>query len=139
MQTLLASNPDIDGVWVQDGMAAGAWRAIEAAGRDDIAATGEIRKDFLDTWEEKGYTTAASVNPPGVMASALNAAVLMLQGNEIDASKISGVYGNALYIPIPFISGENVEAARASAEGKPDYYSVTETVSVDDLKSAFFK
>ena len=139
MQTLLASNPDLDGVWVQDGMAAGAWRAIEAAGRDDIAATGEIRKDFLDTWEEKGYTTAASVNPPGVMASALNAAVLMLQGNEIDASKISGVYGNALYIPIPFISGENVEAARASAEGKPDYYSVTETVSVDDLKSAFFK
>jgi len=139
MQTLLASNPDLDGVWVQDGMAAGAWRAIEAAGRNDIAATGEIRKDFLDTWKEKNYNTAASVNPPGVMASALNATVLILQGNEIDKSKLSGVYGNALYIPIPFISGDNVEEARASAEGKPDYYSVSQTVSADDLKSAFFK
>ena len=28
MQNLLATNPDINGVWVQDGMAAGAWRSI---------------------------------------------------------------------------------------------------------------
>jgi ribose transport system substrate-binding protein len=49
MQNLLATYPDIDGVWVQDGMAAGAWRAIMAEGRTDIAATGEIRKDFLET------------------------------------------------------------------------------------------
>ena len=31
MQNLLATYPDIQGVWVQDGMAAGAWRSIMAA------------------------------------------------------------------------------------------------------------
>jgi ribose transport system substrate-binding protein len=40
MQNLLATYPDIDGVWVQDGMAAGAWRAILDGKRSDIAATG---------------------------------------------------------------------------------------------------
>ncbi len=42
-QTLLATYPDLNGIWVQDGMAAGAWRAVAASGRKDIAATGEIR------------------------------------------------------------------------------------------------
>src|SRR3546814_3795150 len=92
MQTLLATSPDIDGVWGQDGMAAGAWRAINEAGREDIAATGEIRVDFLTDWKEKGYNTAASVNLPGVMASALNVTVLKLQGREFKGGVIGGVY-----------------------------------------------
>jgi len=66
MQNLLATYPDIQGVWVQDGMADGAWRAIEAAGKkDSIAATGEIRKDFMTRWESERLNSAASVNPPG--------------------------------------------------------------------------
>src|SRR5699024_18993 len=82
MQNLLATYPDIDCVFVQVGMAAGAWQAIEKAGKlHDIAATGEIRVDFLKEWVGKGLNSAASVNPPGVMASALNVAVLKLQGN----------------------------------------------------------
>ena len=139
MQTLLASYPELDGVWVQDGMAAGAWRAIEAAGRDDIAATGEIRKDFLDSWSENAYTTGASVNPPGVMASALNAVVLRLQGREFDDTQFEGVYGNALYLPIPFIDGSNFDEAYASADGQPDHYSVSETVSVEEIEAMFFQ
>ena len=47
MQNLLATYPDLDGVWVQDGMADGAWKSIIDAGKTaDIAATGEIRKAF---------------------------------------------------------------------------------------------
>src|SRR3546814_5501328 len=100
MQTLLATYPDIDGVWVQDGMAAGAWRAINEAGRQDIAATGEIRVDFLTDWKEKGYKTAASVNPPGVIESALNVTVLRLKGREFKDGGFGGVSGNATYMTI---------------------------------------
>ena len=138
MQTLLATYPDINGVWVQDGMAAGAWRAIEASGRTDIAATGEIRGDFLKQWKEKGYTSGASVNPPGVMASALNVAVLKLEGGEFKDGIMGGVYGNAIYIPIPFIDNSNLDQASEAVQDKPGYYSVTAEVSPDEAK-AFFK
>lgn len=138
MQTLLATYPDINGVWVQDGMAAGAWRAIEAAGRvGDIAATGEIRVDFLTQWKEKGYNSGASVNPPGVMASALNVAVLRLQGNEFKDGIFEGVYGNAIYIPIPFIDNSNLDSVYDEVKDRPGYYSVTTIVTPDEAKQYF--
>ena len=94
MQNILATNADINGVWVQDGMAAGAWRSIMDAGRaDEIAATGEIRKDFIDLWTSENLNSGATVNPPGVMASALNVAVFMLEGRELKEPATAGQYG----------------------------------------------
>ncbi len=90
MQNLLATYPQINGVWVQDGMAAGAWRALTDAKRMDVAATGEIRVDFLKTWKEKNYNSGASVNPPGCMASALNVAILRLQGRRVQGRYLQG-------------------------------------------------
>ena len=139
MQNLLATYPDINGVWVQDGMAAGAWRAILAEGKTDIAATGEIRKDFLDTWKAKNLNSGASVNPPGCMASALNVAVHMLMGKELKAPPSAGKYGNALYIPIPFIDKTNFDQAYAQAQGKPGHYSVSDSLDIDQAAEAFFK
>ncbi|MDN2567045.1 ABC transporter substrate-binding protein [Aquibium sp. A9E412] len=138
MQNLLATYPDIDGVWVQDGMAAGAWRSImDAEKTGEIAATGEIRKDFIDLWVENDFTSGASVNPPGVMASALNVAVFLLQGRELAEPADAGQYGNALYLPIPFIDGGNVEEAAAELDGKPGYYSYTSQLSIDEAEELF--
>ncbi|MCW5715908.1 MAG: substrate-binding domain-containing protein [Bauldia sp.] len=140
MQTLLATYPAINGVYVQDGMAAGAWRAIVAANRTgDIVATGEIRKDFLDLWSAGGYNSGASVNPPGVMASALNVAVLRLLGGEFKDGIMGGVYGNALFLDIPFIDNANLADAVAAAAGQPGYWSVTSTLSIDDAQAMFFQ
>lgn len=140
MQNLLATYPDIDGVYVQDGMAAGAWRAIEAAGKTaDIAATGEVRKDFLDLWSSNSYNSAASVNPPGVMASALNVAVLSLQGNEFKEGIMGGVYGNAMFLDIPFIDNDSLADAVAQAEGQPGHWSVTQVLSPEEAKTRFFQ
>lgn len=139
MQNLLATYPDVDGVWVQDGMAAGAWRAIMADNKQsDIAATGEIRNDFMETWKNEGLNSGASVNPPGVMASALNVAVLKLQGKEFKDDVFGGVYGNAIYIPIPFIDNANLDERLAEGEGKPGYWSVTDVVTPEQAE-AFFK
>lgn len=138
MQNLLATYPDINGVYVQDGMAAGAWRAIEAAGKTgDIAATGEVRKDFLDLWSAGKYNSAASVNPPGVMASALNVAVLALQGREFKDGIFGGTYGNAIFLDIPFIDNATLPEALAQAEGKPGHWSVTDQLSVEEAEAFF--
>lgn len=138
MQNLLATNPDINGVWVQDGMAAGAWRSIQDAGKaGDIAATGEIRKDFIDLWTAENLNSGATVNPPGVMASALNVAVFMLEGRELKEPATAGQYGNALYLPIPFIDSSNLAEAAAQLEGKPGYYSYTSSLSIEDAEALF--
>ncbi|SLN75848.1 ABC transporter substrate-binding protein [Oceanibacterium hippocampi] len=138
MQNLLATYPDINGVWVQDGMAAGAWRSIIDAGKTgDIAATGEIRKDFLDLWVKNSFKSGASVNPPGVMASALNVAVPMLEGRELKTPAKDGVYGNALYLPIPFIDGDNVAAIHDKLGGEPGYYSYTSSLSIEQAEALF--
>lgn len=138
MQNLLATYPDINGVWVQDGMAAGAWKSIMDAGKTkDIAATGEIRKDFIDLWQKEGLNSGASVNPPGVMASALNVAVLMLQGKELKEPATAGQYGNALYLEIPFIDNSNLEQVAKEMEGKPGHYSYTDSLSIEEAEALF--
>ena len=138
MQNLLATNPDINGVWVQDGMAAGAWKSIMDAGKQDqIAATGEIRKDFIDLWTKDKLNSGASVNPPGVMASALNVAVFMLDGKELKEPATAGQYKNAMYLPIPFIDSSNLAEAAKQLEGKPGYYSYTSQLSIEDAEALF--
>ncbi len=139
MQNLLATYPDINGVWVQDGMADGAWRAILASPqKDKIAATGEIRRDFLGAWAEQQLNSGASVNPPGVMASALNVAVWRLMGKEFKDGVFGGVYGNAIYLPIPFVDNTNLAATLEAAKDKPGYWSVTSSLSIDEA-AQFFK
>jgi ribose transport system substrate-binding protein len=139
MQNLLATYPNINGVWVQDGMAAGAWRAIAEAKRTDIAATGEIRVDFLKLWKENHYNTGASVNPPGVMASALNVAVLKLQGHEFKDGVFAGQFGNAIYIPFPFIDNSNFDQAYNQVKDKPGYISVSTVVTPEQAMGYFKK
>jgi ribose transport system substrate-binding protein len=138
MQNLLATYPNVQGVWVQDGMAAGAWRAIIGANKaSTIAATGEIRKDFLTIWASQHLNSGASVNPPGVMASALNVAVWKLTGKTFKPGVFGGVYGNAIYIPIPFVDNSNLQAVLKQAAGKPGYWSVTDVVTPDEALRFF--
>jgi len=139
MQNLLATYPAINGVWVQDGMAAGAWRALTDAKRKDVAATGEIRVDFLKTWKEKNYNSGASVNPPGCMASALNVAILRLQGREFKNGIFKGQYGNAIYIPIPLIDSSNFEQTYQKWKDKAGYISVSTVVTPEQAEDYFRK
>jgi ribose transport system substrate-binding protein len=139
MQNLLATYPTIDGVWVQDGMAAGAWRAITEAKKTNIAATGEVRVDFLKLWHDNHYNSGASVNPPGVMASALNVAVLKLQGHQFKDGALTGQYHNTIYIPIPLIDNNNVAEVYEKVKDKPGYFSVTTTVSPEEALKNYFK
>ena len=127
MQNLLATYPDINGVWVQDGMAAGAWKSIIDAGK----------QSSIDIWTKDKLNSGASVNPPGVMASALNVAVLMLQGKELKEPAAAGQYKNAMYLPIPFIDSKNLPEAAKAVDGKPGYYSFTSQLSIEDAEKLF--
>lgn len=130
MSDFLASLPNIDGVWTQDGMAQGALQAMVTANPDVWPVmVGEARGGYIKLWNEvqetidPDFNTIGVVNPPGVGASGLRVALEILQGNEVDEAELAGPFGNSLYVPIP---GE------VTAENFPDEYE-----NVKDLPDSF--
>jgi len=112
MSDFLASLPNIDGVWTQDGMAEGALRAIRTADPDEWpVSTGEARAGFLQLWDEvkqerPDFTSIGVVNPPGQGVSGLRVAMELLTGSQVDEAQLEGEFGNTLYVPIPGVVTE---------------------------------
>lgn len=109
MSDFLASLPNIDGVWTQDGMATGVLTAIRTANPEEWPlATGEARASYIQQWaeiveERPDFQSIGVVNPPGVASDGLRVAVNLLLGREVDAEQLAGPYGNTLYAPIPYV------------------------------------
>lgn len=109
MSDFLASLPNIDGVWTQDGMATGVLTAIQTANPETWPlATGEARASYVQNWasileERADFTSIGVVNPPGVGASGLRVAIELLMGGEVDPEQVGGPFGNTLYVPIPYV------------------------------------
>lgn len=107
MSDFLASLPQIDGVWTQDGMAFGVLNAIKTASPEVWPiSSGEARADFMQEWaatreERPDFQTIGVVNPPGVAASGLRVLVNILTGMTVDEAQLAGPFGNTLYVPIP--------------------------------------
>jgi len=159
MSDFLASLPNIDGVWTQDGMASGVLTAIQTANPEKWPlATGEARAGYVQQWqsilaERADFKSIGVVNPPGIGASGLRVAVELLMGNEVDPEQLSGPYGNTLYVPIPYVvlnqewayvnmDGEevvlenNFEAISAEASEKPESYTLDGFITQEEA-SAF--
>lgn len=138
MADMLATYPDIDGVWVQDGMAAGAMRAVKAAGRDDIFVTGEARVDLLKMWKAEGLDTIGVANPPGCMTSAFFVGMQMLAGKEIKSGVLQGPYNNTIYVPIPtVVTNINFDTVYNAYKDYPDYYAVDGHLTESQAASYF--
>lgn len=109
MSNFLASFPNIDGYWTQDGMAIGAMQAVLAANPAEWPiVVGEGRCQFLQLWDERlkadpNFETIAVANPPGVSPTGLRIAVNMLQGKEVDKAKLGGTNGLSFVIPVPVV------------------------------------
>jgi len=137
----LASLPEIDCMWTQDGMAEGQLLALKAANPDPWPlVAGEARASFLRTWaqtleENPDFETIGVVNPPGVGADGLRIAYEILNGGQVDSSKLTGPWGNSLYMPIPgVVTNENLQEWLAQIEGLPDSYTLDGLITQEDAK-----
>jgi len=107
MSNFLASFPNLNGYWTQDGMAIGAMQALLAANPAKWpVVVGEGRCQFLQLWDQRlkddpNFETIAVANPPGVSPTGLRIAYNMLQGKQVDKSKLGGVNGSSFVIPVP--------------------------------------
>ncbi|TDQ52364.1 ABC transporter substrate-binding protein [Actinorugispora endophytica] len=140
-QNLLASHPDVDGVFVQDGMALGALQALEAEDLvDDVAITGEARVGFMRRWaeqreEDPEYSSIGVPNPPAGSVSALHVVVRMLEGREFAPDALDG---NTLYLPIPeTVTDENFDERFAAVEDEADTYAVDGHLTPEEADAYF--
>jgi len=115
MSDFLASLPEIDGVWTQDGMATGVLTAVSTANPENWPLiSGEARSSYLKQWvaileERPEFTSIGVVNPPGVGADGVRVAIELLMGAELNEEALSGPFGNTLYVPIPYaVTSENL-------------------------------
>ena len=143
MSNILASQPNIDGVWTQDGMARGVLQAVQAANPGEYPViSGEARSGYMRLWQEvrqqnPDFASYGPVNPPGVGASGLRVAVELLQGREIKQSELQGEAGNTLYVPIPgVVTNQNLdeELQKIDVEGE---YVLDGIISREQAQSYF--
>jgi ribose transport system substrate-binding protein len=90
VESLLAANPDIDGVWSQGGsMTLGAIEAFEAAGVPLVPMTGEDSNGLLKKWTQliaegdTGFDAIAVAKPTWISATALDNALAALKGEDV--------------------------------------------------------
>ncbi|WP_425148657.1 substrate-binding domain-containing protein [Deinococcus sp.] len=144
MSSVLASQPNIDGVLSQDGMAEGTLRAILATNPKAVPVmNGEAIAGYLRLWQATkkkfpAWQSHAVVNPPGVGPSGLRILVGMLQGKKLRDGALTGPSKNTLYYPIPgnVVDGQvNGLVARFSA--KTNSYVVDSQFSQAQASSYF--
>lgn len=137
---LLATYPDIDGIWTYDGMAQGTLRALQAADKlDDIQTMGEARGGFMRMWNDlidTGFDTAGVINPPGTGATAMHFAMNELQGMTIDPSKIED--GHNIIVPLaPLVTNENFAEIWEEIQDYDDGYVVDSIMSAEEVADFF--
>lgn len=139
---LLASVPDVDAIWTQDGMAMGVLTAVNTAELETKPlVSGEARAGYLTMWnatlaEDPNFETIGVVNPPGVGADGLRVAMEILLGGTPDESQFSGPFGNTFYVPIPYvIDSEHFAEFYEIYEGAPDSFTLDGMITQEQAAS----
>ncbi len=146
MSNFLASYPNMDGYWTQDGMAIGALQAVMAANPANWPqGVGEGRCQYLRLWEEAltmnpDFDSIAVANHPGVSPTGLRIAVNMLQGKQVNESKLGGSNGLSFVLPVAaVITSENLDEGLAMCEGKPDQYLLDDILTDEEVVAEYFQ
>jgi ribose transport system substrate-binding protein len=144
MSNFLAAYPNLTGYWTQDGMAIGALQAVMAANPETWPqGVGEGRCQFLRLWQEAlatnpDFQSIAVANHPGVSPTGLRIAVNMLQGKQVDTSKLGGANGLSFILPLAaIITPETLEEGLAMCEGKPDAFLLDDIMTNEEVQQYF--
>jgi len=105
--TMLAAQPDVDGVWSQGGsMTLGAIEAFENAGKPLVPMTGEDNNGFLKKWQQlrqsggENFDSIGVAKPTWLAESALETTLKILKGQDYKKDNI---------MPPPRITSKNLD------------------------------
>lgn len=99
MADFLATQPEIDGVWVQGG-GPGVIQAFLDAGRELPPLAGEAENAFRKMMGEGAFEGISVGQTPGMVAVSMQVALYLLQGNELPQN---------ISMPLPLVTSEDAE------------------------------
>jgi ribose transport system substrate-binding protein len=99
MADFLATQPEIDGLWVQGGTP-GVIQAFKDAGVELPPIAGEAENGFRKAMAEEGVQGISVGQTPGLVAVSMMAAIELLQGRELPHN---------IAMPLPLVTSEDVE------------------------------
>lgn len=145
MSNFLASFPNIDGYWTQDGMAIGAMQAVLAASPAKFPiGVSEGRCQSLQLWNERlqadpTFESIAVANPPGAAPTGLRIAVNMLMGKQVDKSKLGGTNGLSFVLPVPVtVTKDNFQQVLdETCKDKPPTYLLDGIMTDEEVQQYF--
>jgi ribose transport system substrate-binding protein len=138
MATVIAAQPQIDGVFVEDSMGLGVLRAFQNARRPIPVMTGEAQKAFLLAWKKEldsgtNMQAFAQPNPPDISRNAIGIAVRRATGRTLKAQP-----NNTIYYPIHLeVTRDNLNQTLAGMKQEPDSYFLAEWFSEPQLDALF--
>lgn len=133
VESALAANPNIDGVWSQGGsMTLGAIEAFEAAGVPLVPMTGEDNNGLLKKWQAlkadgtSGFDCIAVSKPTSISAQALENTLASLKGESVEKDMI---------LEPAVITSDNL--ADFVRDDMPDSFWVQSKMTDDEIKALF--
>jgi ribose transport system substrate-binding protein len=102
MADFLATQPEIDGVWIQGG-GPGVIQAFDDAGYGLVPMAGEAENGFrmaLAERQDEGLVGISVGQTPGMVAVAMQAALELLQGRELPRN---------IAMPLPLVTSEDIQ------------------------------
>lgn len=143
--SILAAQPDIDGIWVSGAMSEGVLRALVAANPTNWPIlTGDTNLGYLRQWKKvletnPDFVSVGVYDPPGVEATAaLKIAIRLLQGKEFKDGVLEGDLANTYYIADPAPMGaDELDAVLAEYEGRPDTYFLDYELPDEEIDALF--
>jgi ribose transport system substrate-binding protein len=135
MATVIASQPVIDGAFVEDSMGLGVLRAFQNAHRPIPAMTGEAQKAFLMAWKAEGSNMRAfaQANPPWISRTALGVGVRLAEGKTLKP-----LPHNTYYYPIHrTVTQATLDEVLGEMKDKPDSWFLQEWLDEKRLDALF--
>jgi ribose transport system substrate-binding protein len=134
VSSLLAAQPEIDGVWSQGGdMTLGAIEAFQAAKRPLVPMTSEDNNGFLKTWKKlrdsgSSFDSIAVAKPTWLGSEALKVALNLLQGKKVKKDMI---------LSVPRITSQNLD--KFVRMDLPDSFWANTRMTDDEIRATFSK
>lgn len=147
MSSVLAAQPDIDGVWVSGAMSEGVLRALVSANPSKWpVVTGDTNLGYLRLWQttresKPDFETIGVMDPPALPGvAALEIAVKMLQGAKLKPELLSGPNKRSLFLPLPEggVTADQLNALLTEHADKPNTYFIDYMLN-DAAIDAFFE
>ena len=88
---------------------------------------------------DPNFETIAVANPPGVSPTGLRIAINMLQGKQVDKTKLGGVNGQQFVIPVPVtVTKENFQKVfDEQCKDKPATYLLDGIMTEQEIQQFF--